>query len=58
MSQLPKVAGGLSPAAHKAALRLSQLPDGRAYIFTLLKVGGEWLLILHDAKGKKAEVCK
>ena len=49
---------GLTPAAHKVALRLSQLPDGRAYKFTLLKQGDKWVLWIEDAKGWKLEVCK
>lgn len=48
----------LSPPALKAALRLAQLPDWRAYSFTLLKLGSQWVLVLEDAGGRKAEVCR
>ena len=48
----------LSLAAHKAALRLSQLPDGRTYNITLTKLGERWILVVADEKGRKAEVCK
>lgn len=49
----------LSKPALKAALRLSQLPDGAAYDVLLIKRSkARWELVIRTPEGMQVEVCE